>query len=89
MSTVRVTILLVIFTNGLVGESELNLSKGNVAVKKMTDDLYALVISTNLAATSSAVWLMASFTLSGWLCGESITVNHSGQLGRTILRRVS
>lgn len=76
LSTIGVTILLVIFANGLVGESEFrDLSKGGVVWERSTDDLYALVISTNLAATSSAVWLMASFTLSGWLRGKSITVN--------------
>lgn len=54
-----------------------------------TDDLYAFVISTNLAATSSAVWLMASLTLSGWLRGESIRANHSAYIGRTISGKVS
>ena len=70
-AAIGVTILFVVFTNGRVGEPERrNVSKGGVAEQGPTDDLYASVILTNLAATSSKVWLMANLTLSGWLCGE-------------------
>ena len=64
-------VLAVVFKNDRVGEPEgRNVNKGGVAKQDPTDDLYALVLSTNLAATSSMVWLMASFTLSGWLRSE-------------------
>ena len=56
LAAIEVAVLFVLFTNDRVGEP--------------ADDLYASVILTNLAATSSKVLLMANLTLSGWLCGE-------------------
>ena len=71
LAAIEVAVLFVLFTNGRVGEPEgRNVNKGGVAEQGPTDDLYASVILTNLAATSSKVLLMANLTLSGWLCGE-------------------
>jgi hypothetical protein len=67
---IGMTILLQVLANSLVCQARQSrvLAERHKSIGKVkTYDLYALVSSTKWAETSSMVWLIASFTLSGWL----------------------